>query len=239
MIQPLRIFSTKILAPAQSAALRNDARIAYSEADFIRTEFLHPQADLPVLAAESRLVFTSPQAVKAAVARHPGLREEAFRCFCLEGATQYRLLQECPLAQVETTAEAAGPLAERILAAQPAGPVLFFCGDRRRDTLPALLAAAGIRLDERVVYRTVLQPHPVADEPDALLFFSPSAVESFLQRNRIGAGTVCFAIGGTTAAAIREHTGHTAAVASRPAQDAVLDAVFTHFQMKSRVLPQE
>ena len=51
---------------------------------------------------------------------------------------------------------AAAALAAALLAAGPGGPVLFPCGDIRRDELPARLRDDGIAVDEVVCYRSVL-----------------------------------------------------------------------------------
>ena len=86
---------------------------------------------------------------------------------------------------LRTEGEEAGQadeLAARIAARRFEAPLLFLCGDRRRDVLPDWLRAAGIAVEERVVYRT----HPDASAlrrhtcrpPDWIVFFSPSGVEA-------------------------------------------------------------
>ena len=57
--------------------------------------------------------------------------------------------------------------------------VTFFCGNQRRDTLPDKVRAAGIKVEELVVYETVELPLKVTDHYDAILFYSPSGVRSF------------------------------------------------------------
>ena len=54
------------------------------------------------------------------------------------------------------TLGAARALAEAMVAAGVRGPVLFPCGDHRRDELPARLRDEGVEVVEVVVYRTVL-----------------------------------------------------------------------------------
>lgn len=76
-------------------------------------------------------------------------------------------------------------------------PLLFLCGNMRRDELPQALQANGVQLKELVVYNTV-QSEPLStsqtqapspsspSSPDGdslevwLVFFSPSGVESFM-----------------------------------------------------------
>ncbi len=74
------------------------------------------------------------------------------------------------------------------------GPLLFPCSSLRRDTLPSVLAQAGLRLEELVCYCT--EPHPAIEESvgsflgglspgsDATIavFFSPSGVNYALEK---------------------------------------------------------
>ncbi|MBA3495510.1 MAG: uroporphyrinogen-III synthase, partial [Gemmatimonadales bacterium] len=59
---------------------------------------------------------------------------------------------------------AAVALAGAMLATGIRGPVLFPCGERRRDELPTLLTAHGVEVREAVCYRAML-----AEEADARL----------------------------------------------------------------------
>lgn len=47
-------------------------------------------------------------------------------------------------------------LAELILADAPASPLLFLVGETRRDVIPRTLAAAGVGVEELVVYETTV-----------------------------------------------------------------------------------
>jgi uroporphyrinogen-III synthase len=65
-------------------------------------------------------------------------------------------------------------------------------------------------------------------EPQGLLFYSPSGVESYLQTNSIGASW-CFCIGETTATAVRPLTEHLT-VSPKPDADLLVAAAATHFR---------
>ncbi len=86
--------------------------------------------------------------------------------------------------------------------------VVYFCGDKRRAELPEKLTAQGIRLKEVIVYRTALTPQVIEKKYDAILFFSPSGVESFFSVNEIDPDVVLFTIGTTTGDAIKNRTGN-------------------------------
>ena len=71
--------------------------------------------------------------------------------------------------------------------------------------LPDALKEAGIKFNEIQVYDTSLQPQKIKTAVDAILFFSPSGVESYLKENKIG-DKKCFCIGTTTAEPLKEIT---------------------------------
>ena len=78
-------------------------------------------------------------------------------------------------------AGAAAALAEAMLDAGVAGPVLFPCGDTRRDELPDRLRQATVAVDEVVCYRSVLADEPAARAAGAratvLVVASPTVAE--------------------------------------------------------------
>jgi uroporphyrinogen-III synthase len=127
----------------------------------------------------------------------------------------------------------ADDLADVITARSFERPLLFLCGDRRRDTVPDRLRAAGVAFDEFVVYRTLGAAEELAEameerRPEWLVFFSPSGVETAEALagpswNR----TRKAAIGPTTAEALRAAGFAPAAVADAPTP-AALAAALTH-----------
>ena len=91
----------------------------------------------------------------------------------------------------------------RLMISEGVRKALFFCGDQRLDILPDNLRSNGIDLSELVVYDTRLKPVKLKEPPEIILFFSPSAVTSFLMMNEISSGTTVIAMGTTTAAALK------------------------------------
>ncbi len=83
--------------------------------------------------------------------------------------------------------------------------MIFFCGDKRLDTLPNTLKQADVKVAELVVYKNEVRGKQVTARYDAILFYSPSGVHSFFGSNSVGDDTVLFAIGDTTAAAIYDY----------------------------------
>jgi uroporphyrinogen-III synthase len=64
-----------------------------------------------------------------------------------------------------------------------------------------------------------------------VIFFSPSAVESFFSMNTVTASLPLFAIGQTTAAAIREHTNNPVVIAAEPDAALLIRQVIDHFEI--------
>ncbi len=126
-------------------------------------------------------------------------------------------------------AGAADALAERITRQAFEAPLLFLCGDRRRDDLPQRLRAAGTPFYELCVYRTHLRRDLDFGALGALawvVFFSPSGVEAARQ----AAGPALeaarkAAIGPTTAEALQAAGWTAAAVAAAPTPEALAAAL--------------
>src|SRR5450432_2382176 len=76
------------------------------------------------------------------------------------------------------------------------------------DILPDILKKNGVRLTELIVYDTRLTPVQIKESPDAILFFSPTAVQSFFSINTLAPDTRVFAMGKTTAAALTTFTSN-------------------------------
>jgi len=233
------ILSTKKLNPSLKAALA-DRGVEILEKEFITIKPIISHSKYTEIwpwindPRERAVVFTSQHAVDS-VDRylHGGdafYQPDHWQIFSLNGATQERMGGVFAEDQVVETAPYAAELAAKIIANGRFKQVVFFCGNQRMDTIPTLLKQAGIEVIEIVVYETSASPGVVTDTLDAILFFSPSGVESFFSANTLQAGTTCFAIGTTTAAAIEKHTDNKVISSEKPTQEAMLEAVWHHLQ---------
>jgi uroporphyrinogen-III synthase len=170
---------------------------------FIDIENLENAEEVEGLVGQPRVVaFTSVNAVEAVKCWLNGPLPD-WRVYCVDGATCRAVVALFGEDAVEGKAGSAGELAEVIIQREPGREIVFFCGDHRREELPSILRGTGFRVVEEVVYRTLPTPHKVERDYDGIAFFSPSAVESFFSVNEIAADIPLFAIGPTTAAAIR------------------------------------
>ena len=180
-------------------------------------------------------VFTSSNAVTALkkyLNEYINHLPPHWKIFCLSGKTKEVLSEEERLFDsIEATASSATELAQKIIASG-AKELLFFCGNRRRDELPALLQNAGVQVHEVVVYEVEETPAVVRGDFDGVLFFSPSAVQSFFAANQLKEATVCFAIGQTTAASVKQATQNQLFISKEPTQEALLEEVIYYFNTR-------
>lgn len=191
------------------------------------------------LARFEAVAFTSPRSARAfaerlaALGGTPGGRAIAW---AVGAGTQAALgdgLGEVrrPDAATIGTRGAAAALAEAMVAAEIAGPVLFPCGDIRRDELPARLRDDGIEVEEIVCYRSVLagevDARRAAERAQVLVVASPSVADLLARACPEGVRPALLAVGPTTAAAARSSGWPPAGVAARPTIDALTSAVRT------------
>ena len=193
-MEKINILSTKILSPIQKTALEN-ANFNVTEADFIKTE--HQDFDLKDI--HNNLIFTSQNAVQSVLLHSKCEQLKTKNVFCVGLKTKI-LLSENGF-NVDVYTGYAEDLAEIITLIHSSDSFTFFSGNLRRETLPKALKEANIKFNEIKVYETTLTPQKIKGSFDALLFFSPSGVESYLKDNSIKKES-CFCIGDTTASAL-------------------------------------
>lgn len=204
MQNQIRILSTKKLLSNQKQFLLN-ANFNLIEADFIKTE----NKPFELKTINDNLIFTSQNAVHSLLENPdsekliPKLREK--NVFCV-GLKTKALLEENGFNVIAYTGYATD-LAEIIALIYAKESFTFFSGNLRRDTLPDFLKEANIPFNEIEVYETRLTPQKISAPLDGILFFSPSAVESYLKDNKIKK-EICFCIGNTTAEALEKATNN-------------------------------
>jgi len=179
------------------------------------------------------LIATSPRAVSA-LKRLFADRKDLARLW--RGAPAYavgpKTAQELRTIGVEPRGTEAGDaeaLARQIVEDAPAAPLLFLCGNRRRDTLPDRLWAASVPFEEVIVYETHTRQDltiPPSDGAVWLAFFSPSGLEAVEQAEGIELSRYRLAAIGPTTGGALEAAGHSvAAVAEEPSPEGLVSAI--------------
>lgn len=164
------------------------------------------------------VVFTSMNAVESVITMLDQQVPE-WNIYCMGNTTAQIIREYFGEQTIAGTGNNAADLAESIIESGETDEVVFFCGDQRRDELPGKLAEAGIEINEVVVYRTFPLHKKIEEKYQGILFFSPSAVHSYFKLNKPADDTVLFAIGQTTATAIKQYSNNKTITASQPGKD--------------------
>jgi uroporphyrinogen-III synthase len=109
------------------------------------------------------------------------------------------------------------------------GPVLFPCGEIRREELTARLRHEGIEVEEVVCYRSVLAGEAdarlAAERAGILIVASPGVADLLARACPPGSRPTLLAVGPTTAASARAAGWAPDAVAARPTVEALVAGV--------------
>ena len=153
--------------------------------------------------------------------------------FCLSGKTKEAihnalLLKKNIVGEARNATELAGKIISKGVK-----EIVFFCSDKRRDELPAILKSANIKVHEVVIYGTTETPVTVSNDFDAVLFFSPSGVQSFFSANELNEDSICFAIGRTTATSIATFTQNKIINSIVPDPKMMVEEVIEYFKQET------
>ncbi len=176
------------------------------------------------------IVFTSMNAVEA-VANYKEEHQPNWKIYCIGSTTNHLVKKYFSEELIAGTASSAKELAELIVEENNASEVVFFCGDKRRNELPDILKSNSIEVNEIEVYETTEVDYKINKEYNGILFFSPSAAESFFKQNKINTQTILFAIGNTTANEIRKHFSNKIIIANEPSKENLVQAAIQYFNV--------
>ncbi len=230
-----KVLSTKNLRPDLKKSTEQNS------IDLVETEFISIK---PILTKEKYnevhkyllkenvyAIFTSANAIgpfKNYMSQNNVYHMVNWKIFCLSNQTKKALYPYFSERNILETADNALMLAQKIIS-HGIKELVFFCGNKRREELPLILKNNGINLHEVIVYETLETPILITQPFEAILFFSPSAVNSFFSMNQISMNTLCFAIGQTTANAIRVYTKNKIITSPVPSPEAMIEDLIKHF----------
>ena len=216
----IKILSTKKLHLSESSML-SDSKFDWTEEDFIRIEFLDFETNTDI----DLLLFTSKNAVLSVLKNKKIDFLKQIKCICVGEKTE-ELLEENGF-KVLDFAHYAEDLTKIISKKHSGKSFAFFCGNLRRDVLPDFFKEKKIEFHEIQVYKNEFSSKRINKKFDAILFFSPSGVMSFLEKNRIS-DEVCFCIGTTTSEALEPYTKNII-LSEKPTITSVLEKVKEYF----------
>ena len=206
--------------------------IAIDMLSFIETEPIQninvQQEVEQALLQSATVVFTSMNAVDAVV-NYKEEHQPDWRIYCIGTTTNKLVKNYFGEETIAGTANSAAELAELIAEDGYDEEVIFFCGDQRRDELPDILRNNDIEVNEIVVYQTIPVPQKVEKKYHGILFFSPSAVDSFFSNNKVAGQAVLFAIGNTTATAIKKYSNNKIIISNEPGKENLVGKMMEYF----------
>ena len=146
-------------------------------------------------------VFTSANSVRSVFEKHQIATSFFDVVFCVGSKTK-QLLESFGIKvalMANNALELAELLAERFARnSESIKEISWFCGNLRNNDLPQIMAENGVLVTEYLVYQTQFIPVKVENNYDAILFFSPSGIASYLKKNKPNSNPVV-CIGSTTA----------------------------------------
>lgn len=215
------LLSTKKLSPGQKQLLLNSG-LGLVEYDAIQIEFIDFTTEGSTF---KNAIITSKNSAKAILKNNL----EIEKCFCVGHQTANFLRDKGY--QIAEIADYGADLAEKIVEKYQNEDFTFFCGNKRREELPAILTENNIRFSEIEVYKTTLNPQIFQQEFDGILFFSPSAVKSYTEKNKMK-DSIAFCIGNTTASEAKKYTSNVI-TANKPSIENVVVQAVKYFRTSS------
>ncbi|MGY0426132.1 MAG: hydroxymethylbilane synthase [Polaribacter sp.] len=216
-----KIYATKKLSEVQKKVL--PSFIGIQDSDFIKIRFNRIPAKVMKNLHEN-VVITSQNGVEALLNSFTKDQINFKNIFCVGRRTKKRI--ENRIGKVTHVAKNAKKLAEYLSKELVNKEVTYFCSNLRLDILPAYLQENDIVINEVEAYKTMLSSVKIDAAVSGVLFFSPSAIESYLEENTTN--KIAFCIGETTAKEARKHFKNVQ-VAHLPSVESVLDLVIKEY----------
>ena len=215
------VYSTKSLSISQAKLFGKD--IASESSDFIK---IRPNRIAPkVIKGEIKnVIITSKNGVDAILSSFTKDELNFNNIFCVGRRTKKLIEQKIgPVNHSEKNATKLAAYLSKEIKGQEA---TYFCSDQRLDILPDTLIKNGISVNEIIAYKTMHSPVSVNEKFKSILFYSPSAVKSYLQLNTTD--KVAFCIGESTEREARKYFEQVI-VAKVPTVESVIELVNLHY----------
>ena len=193
MIKTPSIFSTKVVSDNHRKLMKLHG-IHFVEKDFIEITY----AKVTHLNLLDVVLITSKNALRSLIHHNQETFLQGKKIYCV-GDSIPEILKKFHVSVTQSfkNAEDLG----QFIVTQNINEVTFLSGDKSRPELPRILTENNIILKQIITYHTEPVPSKVNGEFDGILFFSPSAVESYVSKNAIGKENI-ICIGNTTAKAV-------------------------------------
>ncbi|WP_405292609.1 hydroxymethylbilane synthase [Algibacter sp. Ld11] len=215
------VYSTKSLTEDQRLLFHEKVKSESTDVVKISLNRIHPR----FLKQEiQNVVITSKNAVESLTTNYSAVELQFKNIYCVGRRT--KRLVENRIGKVKHSENNAKKLAEYLVDYMEGAEVTYFCSDIRLDALPTILSENNLKVNEIEAYQTKYDGVKVSDSVEAVMFYSPSTVESFTQKNN--KEVIAFCIGETTAGEARKHFDDVR-VAKVPTVESVIELVNEHY----------
>ncbi|MDN3665114.1 hydroxymethylbilane synthase [Algibacter miyuki] len=215
------VYSTKALTEDQRLLFHQKVVSESTDVVKINLNRIHPR----FLKNEiQNVIITSQNTVESLTTNYSAIELQFKNIYCVGRRT--KRLVENRIGKVTHTEKNAKKLAEYLVEFMEGSAVTYFCSDIRLDALPTILAENNIEVTEIEAYQTKYDGVKVTDTVEAVMFYSPSTVESFTQKNN--KDLIAFCIGETTANEAKKHFKDVR-VAKVPTVESVIELVNEHY----------
>ncbi|MBP0902788.1 hydroxymethylbilane synthase [Mariniflexile gromovii] len=215
------VYSTKSFTEAQRLLFHE--KVTVESSDFIKISLnrIHPRF---VKNEIQNVIITSKNAVEALLTNFSPIELQFKNIYCVGRRTK-RLVEQ-KIGKVSHFENNAKKLANYLVEYMEGTEVTYFCSDLRLDDLPTVLEKNNIKVTEVEAYQTKYDGLKVADSVESVMFYSPSTVESFVQKNK--AEIIAFCIGETTANEAKKHFNDVR-ISKVPTVESVIELVNEHY----------
>jgi len=183
------VYSTKKLSEIQKALF--PTAVDVQDSDFIKIRFNR----IPPKVVKNELenvIFTSKNGVESILNSFTKDELRFNNIYCVGRRTK-RLIER-KIGKVTHVAKNAAALADYLSKEIKGKEATYFCSNLRLDTLPAVLSENGITVHEVEAYKTMYSPEKLGEDVKGVLFYSPSTVESYLQKNEPNKVAFCISV---------------------------------------------
>ena len=214
---PTTIFSSKLLSQGQKDLFNNTLKVESS--DFVKTA-TNRIKPLFLKAAHKNVVITSKNGVEALLNNCP-VEDLNFETIYCVGRRTKRLIEQ-KIGPVKHSEKNAKALANYLVEFIEGSEVTYFCSDIRMDDLPTILEKNNIKVQEIEAYSTKLEAPKLESSIEGVMFYSPSTIQSFLQKNT--PDCIAYCIGESTAKEAKKYFKDVR-VAKIPTVESVIELV--------------
>ncbi|MCL6296340.1 hydroxymethylbilane synthase [Jejuia spongiicola] len=192
------VYSSKSFTESQRLLFHEKVKVESNDFIKISLNRIHPR----FLKNEIKnVVITSKNAVESLVTNYSAAELQFKNIYCVGRRTK-RLIEQ-KIGKVTHFEKNAKKLAQYLVEYIEGTEVTYFCSNLRLDDLPTILETNNIKVNEVEAYQTKFDAIKIDDSIEGVMFYSPSTVQSYIQKN--SEEIIAFCIGETTAKEAKKH----------------------------------